>query len=151
MLPYRDSRFTTILLFVFFAIAIGYTLFEARGQILGPTISVPSGTQEVRDPYVMITGNAQRISSLSMDGNEIPVTKTGDFAEPYVLAPGYNRIVLDAKDSYGRSQEKVIEIMYLPNASSSSPLIYPGAGATSTPTTSSTTVEFSSSTAPVAQ
>lgn len=117
MLPYRDSRFTVIALLVFLAIALGYAIFEARGILIGPRIDVPQGISEVHEAYILIQGRAERISSLSMDGQQIPVTESGDFAQPYLLAPGYNRIVLDAKDSYGRARQQVIQILYAPATS----------------------------------
>ena len=117
MLPYRDSRFTVVALIAFFAIALGYALFEVRGVLLGPTIDIPAGISEVHDPYVLIQGRASRISSLSMNGKQIEVTEDGAFSQPYLLALGYNRIILDAKDSYGRSRQRVIEIMYVTSSS----------------------------------
>ena len=112
MLPYRDSRFTILALGIFFLIAILYALFEARGQLLGPTINIDTRVSIVQDPFLIIEGQAKRISSLTMNGKPIQVTESGAFREPYLLAPGYNRIVLNAKDSYGRSTEKMLEIMY---------------------------------------
>jgi hypothetical protein len=147
MLPYRDSRFTILALAVFFAIAFGYAIFEARGIVLGPTIDVPAGISEVHQAYVLIQGRATRISSLAMNGQQIQVTESGDFAQPYLLAPGYNRILLDAKDSYGRTREKVIEIMYLPNSTSSSTSGQANPSATSTVGTST---PAASSTSPIA-
>ena len=49
------------------------------------------------------------------------VTEEGAFEEPYVLAPGYNRIVLDAKDKYGRSRSRAIEIVYTPSQEPDTP------------------------------
>ncbi len=117
MLPYRDSRFTLIALVVFFLIAGGYAFYEARGMLFGPTIDVPAGVSEVHDPYVVIQGQANRISSLSMNGQPITVSEDGVFSQPYLLAPGYNRIILDAKDQYGRSRQRVIEIVYTSTSS----------------------------------
>ncbi|HWP61714.1 MAG TPA: hypothetical protein VN495_03855 [Candidatus Paceibacterota bacterium] len=116
MLPYRDSKLAFIALVVFFAIAILYALFEASGMLLGPTIHVDSQSLEVHEPYVTIQGQADRISSLAMNGASISVTETGAFSEPYLLAPGYNRIVLDAKDNYGRTTQKTLEIVYAPDS-----------------------------------
>ena len=149
MLPYRDSRFTVIALIVFFVIAIGYAFFEARGLLFGPTIDVPAGQTVVHDPYVVIQGSAQRISSLTMNGAQIQVTEAGAFSQPYLLASGYNRIVLDAKDQYGRTRERVIEIMYIPTSTPPAT----GSGTDSTTSTSSpqaTTSPSASSTTPVA-
>lgn len=114
MLPYRDSRLTYAALAAFFVIVLGYALFEARGLIFGPRISIPMEIARVEDPVVEIAGKAERIASLAMNGQPIPVTEDGDFAQTYVLAPGYNRITLDAADKYGRTSRKVIEIVYAP-------------------------------------
>ena len=137
MLPYRDSKITKIALVIFFVLVIGYAYFEAQGFLFGPAISVPSNVTEVHDPLVTIQGQASRISSLSMNGKQIAVTENGTFSEPYLLAEGDNRIVLDASDKYGRSRRQVIEIVYTPLAASSTQLT-----ATST---------LSASTSPMAQ
>ena len=112
MLPYRDSRLTQIALAVFFLILLGYAYFEARGILFGPRIDVISSISEVHDPYIVVKGHAERISALLMNGKAIAVTENGIFEEPYVLSEGYNRITLDAKDKYGRTSKKTIEVVY---------------------------------------
>ena len=133
MLPYRDSRITYIALGVFFLIVIGYAYFEARGILFGPSITVTSQVTEVHDPFITIKGQADRISSLTMNGKTIAVTENGAFEQPYLLAPGYNRIVLDARDKYGRSRSQAIEIIYTPDSTSS-----PQAAATRSPQAAAT-------------
>lgn len=132
MLPYRDSRITRVAIGIFFLIVAGYAYFELRGILFGPAISVSSAMSQVHEPFVSITGSASRISSLSMNGKAVTVTEAGVFNEPYLLAPGLNRIVLDAKDKYGRGRSKVIQIIYTPLS-----------GATSTPTSAATTTASS--------
>ncbi|HEY4488727.1 MAG TPA: hypothetical protein VJB97_04380 [Candidatus Paceibacterota bacterium] len=130
MLPYRDSRITKIALGVFFLMLVGYAYFEARGIIYGPSITVPSERVEIAEQFIIIRGKAERISELRMNGKSIGVTEAGTFAEPYLLAPGLNRIILDAKDKYGRERQEIIEILYTPSqgfapveeSASSSPL-----------------------------
>lgn len=114
MLPYRDSRLTYAALAAFFVIVLGYALFEARGLIFGPRITIPATQTRVEDPVVDIAGRAERISALTMNGQPVPVTEEGAFEQTYLLAPGYNRIVLDASDRYGRTNRKVLEIVYVP-------------------------------------
>ena len=75
---------------------------------------------EVDRSFITIEGTARRIATLSMNGETIPVTENGAFSEPYLLAPGYNRIVLTASDRYNKSTERVIEIVYTPVATSTS-------------------------------
>ena len=139
MLPYRDSKITKAALLVFFLLVLAYGYFEAQGFLFGPAISVTSGVTEVHQPYISIKGQAQRISSLSMNGKPITVTEDGSFDEPYLLAVGDNRIVLDATDKYGRSRRQVIEVVYTPEAASTTAQIIV---ATST---------LSASTSPMAQ
>ena len=134
MLPYRDNRLTYIALGIFFLIILGYAYYEARGLLFGPSITVSSDITEVHDPFVTIKGQADRIASLSMNGKTIPVTEDGAFEEPYLLSVGYNRIVLDASDKYGRTRRQAIEIVYTPKADAA-----PTPVATSTPSASSTT------------
>ena len=133
MLPYRDSRLTQIALAVFFVIIIGYAYYEGRGLLYGPRINVSSQIQEVHDPFVRVKGTADRIASLAMNGKQIKVTEAGAFDEPYLLAPGVNRILLDAKDKYGRSRQQVIQIVYTPTS-----VIMPIISATTTIATSTT-------------
>ena len=134
MLPYRDSRLTYIALGVLFLILLGYAYYEARGLLFGPTISVTSSVTEVHDPLITIKGHADRIASLSMNGTMISVTENGTFEEPYLLAEGYNRIVLDAKDKYGRNRRQVIEVVYMPSSAKTTE----GTAATSTSGATST-------------
>lgn len=123
MLPYRDSRITRIVLCAFFLLVIIYAYYEARGLLYGPSINIPSEITVSKDPFVTISGTAERIAELSMDGKPVPVTESGVFEEPYLLATGYNRIVLQARDKYGRTRERIIEIIYQPTATSSGAFI----------------------------
>ncbi len=146
MLPYRDSRLTRIILILFFLVVLGYAYYEARGLLFGPAIDLSSQTSTVvTTPYVLIQGQALRIASLSVDGNPIQVTEAGAFQEPYVLSPGVNRIVFDAKDKYGHATEKVVEIVYTPSAGAGAAAPTPGIAST-TPATSAAS---SSAVAPV--
>ena len=116
MLPQRDSNLTKIGLWIFFLVIIVYGLYEAQGLLFGPKIQVATQITIVHDPYIKIEGQAQRISSISMNGKDIPVTETGEFSEPFLLAKGDNRIALDAKDTYGRTTSSYVDIVYVPSA-----------------------------------
>jgi hypothetical protein len=144
MLPYRDSVLTKVILVLFFLIILGYAYFEAQGILFGPSIQISQSIEEVSDPYIELTGTTTHISELDMNGQSIPVTEAGAFDIPYALSPGYNRIVLDAKDKYGKSTEKVIQIVYTPSTSSGQ------TQATTTPETAATSTP-ATSTAPIAQ
>jgi hypothetical protein len=112
MLPYRDSFLTKVVLAIFFILVVGYAYYEARGIMYGPRITVTSDVHEVNEPYVIISGQAERIAALWMNGQPIAVTEDGVFEEPFLLSPGLNRIVLDAEDRYGRKRQKIVQIVY---------------------------------------
>ncbi|MDB5237930.1 MAG: hypothetical protein JWM46_200 [Candidatus Kaiserbacteria bacterium] len=120
MLPYRDSRITRVAIGIFFLVVVGYAYFELRGILFGPSVTVAGTASSTNDPSVSIAGSAQRISSLSLNGKAVTVTQTGAFDEPYLLAPGLNRIVLEAKDKYGRDTKQIISIVYIPAPAASS-------------------------------
>ncbi|MDO8562057.1 MAG: hypothetical protein Q7S05_04530, partial [bacterium] len=124
MLPYRDSRLSRIVLAAFFVIVIIYAYYEARGLLFGPTIRTSSEVTVSHERFITVRGTAERISELSMNGKPVPVTEEGVFEEPYLLANGHNRIVLRARDKYGRTRESVIEVIYEP-VESVSPIIQP--------------------------
>ena len=118
MLPHRDSKLTRIGLIVFFIVIVLYGLYEAQGLLFGPKIQVSTETTIVHDPYVKIEGRAERIVALSMNNKQIPVTESGEFSEPFLLARGENRIALVAKDTYGRTTSRYVDIMYVPTTDS---------------------------------
>lgn len=118
MLPYHDSRLTRIILIVFFIALASYAYYEVRGLLSGPVIEIDNRVMEVTTAFITIEGKAGHIATLSMNGKTIPVTEDGSFSEGYVLAEGYNRIVLEARDRYGNATEREIEIVYNPIASS---------------------------------
>lgn len=118
MLPYRDSRLTQIALGLFFLAVAAYAYFEVRGLLFGPHIFVASETMETHDQFVKITGRADHIASLTIDGAPVAVTTAGAFEIPYLLAPGVNRIELEARDNYKHSVSKTLEIVYVPKATS---------------------------------
>lgn len=119
MLPYRESKFTKIILVIFFVLVLGYAYFEGQDIIFGPVITIENRVMTVDQPFITIEGSAHRIASLRMNGQMITVTEDGVFSEPYLLAPGYNKITLNASDRYGKSTERVIEIIYTPDSTHS--------------------------------
>lgn len=133
MRPSRDSRFIRLLLTLFFLLAGGYALYEAQGLVYGPSIELEHVATSSDTAFTSIRGHAERISELRLNGNTISVTEDGEFDEPYLLADGSNRIILEARDARGRTTSATLDIVYhAPEGSSS--LTAPRA--TSSPATS---------------
>jgi len=128
MLPYRDSRLTQIALGLFFVAVLAYAYFEVRGLLYGPHIIIDSSMTEVHDRYVVVSGHTDHIASLNVNGTAVSLTTEGSFEVPYLLAPGVNTVVFDARDSYGGTTSRTVQIVYIPDDTS-----------TSTPTTTTAT------------
>lgn len=109
---FRESRVARIVLSFFFLLLIGYALYEARGVLIGPAIELPAEAMTVTEPFVHIRGTAERITELKLNGKQIPVTESGEFDEPFLLAEGSNWLLLEAKDARGRTTEKKLTIIY---------------------------------------
>lgn len=133
MLPYRDSHITQIALGVFFLAVLAYAYFEVRGLLYGPHIHIMSSPVIVHDQYVVIGGETDHIASLSVLGAPVAVDVNGAFEVPYLLAPGLNRIIFDAHDSYGHTASKTVEIVYMPAAASTASTTASSTASTSSP------------------
>jgi len=96
------------------AILAGYAYFESRAFLGGPQITVvtPENGATVEDDLIMITGTAQHISHITMNGRQIFVDTAGKFAEQYILSYGYNVITVAVEDRYGRTHEEHLELIY---------------------------------------
>ncbi len=132
MTPSRDSKPVRIALYLFFALLFAYALYEAWGMLYGPQIVIPEETIVVHEAYTLISGRAERITELRLNGARIPVTEEGEFSEAYLLAPGTNYLILEALDARGRSTEETVTIIYEapPSSGTPSPLPIPAASAT---------------------
>ena len=109
----RDSRFIRLILLIFFLLAAGYAAYEAQGLLYGPEIHLAEASRASPQALTSIRGTAERITELRLNGKTISVTEDGAFDEPYLLAPGSNRIILEARDARGRTTTETLDIVYL--------------------------------------
>ena len=116
MLPYRDSRIIRTTLLAFFLLLLVYGYYETRNVFFGPELTLPEEMITAYEPYATISGRAERISELRLNGTQIPVTESGAFSEVYGLAEGSNRLIFEARDARGRTTRKTVDIVYIPPA-----------------------------------
>lgn len=115
---YEDGKLIIrVLIISFFVLTIvGYSIFQAHKIITGPEIAIASpltgGTIHQSD--VDISGVAKNISFISVDDRPIHIDESGNFKEKLLLYPGYNIIKLQARDKFGASVEKHVELVYQP-------------------------------------
>lgn len=91
----------------------GYSLYEGRNIIRGPVLEIfqPSDGSAIQNPLVEIKGATKNISSISINDREITVDQEGVFNEKLLLSPGYNTVKLEASDRFGRTTEKILELV----------------------------------------
>ncbi|PIT90925.1 hypothetical protein COU17_03130 [Candidatus Kaiserbacteria bacterium CG10_big_fil_rev_8_21_14_0_10_49_17] len=104
---------------IFFSLVLvliigGYTLYEMRNVILGPTVSISSPATGTRSTEQLITveGIARNISRISLNDRPIFVDESGVFKEQLLLPFGYSIMTLKASDRFGRETIKTLELVY---------------------------------------
>jgi len=97
---------------LFFLIIITYSLFQARFVILGPHIKItsPKNGASLSSDLINITGQAKNISFISLNDRPIYVDDKGNFNEKLIAPLGSSIMTVRAKDRFGRSTEKQVQI-----------------------------------------
>lgn len=97
---------------------LAYIIFQARFFIAGPQIALynePSSVQT--DQLVTLSGHAENITYISVNGRPIHTDESGHFQEPVVLETGYTIVSIQANDRFGRSTKLQREFVYAPPSS----------------------------------
>lgn len=105
-------------------VVVSYSVFALEGIVRGPQIEIltPKSVNESRMRYfsyatttelIEVRGRAINARILMLNDTTIPQNLAGNFSESLLLAPGYNIITLEAKDQYGRTVKKTIEMILL--------------------------------------
>ena len=98
---------------VFLVGAGGYAIYQMRGLINGPRITVdsPANGSSLAAPLVTIRGRAEQVTKLFLNGEPLTPDRTGNFESQLLLAEGYNIIQLDGENRFGRRVEKKLELV----------------------------------------
>jgi hypothetical protein len=122
-------------------LVMGYALFEARGILRGPVILIdsPSSGDVVTEPLIHVTGTARNIKEIRMDARPIFISETGLIDEPLALLPGYNEVVFEGSDRFGKMTRIDLVLIYEPRHGDLplSPLPSAASSSTATSTTDS--------------
>jgi hypothetical protein len=96
------------------AVIIGYGAFRAKSLVEGPEIAVvsPLDGALVGESLVEIRGTAKNISFLTLNDDKIFTDESGEFREKILLSYGYNIMTLEAKDRFGRTTTKTLQLIY---------------------------------------
>ena len=92
---------------VFMALMIiGYAAYAAYPMIRGPVLAVAE--PEERGGTVVIEGETRRVSRLSINGLDVPITEGGSFVMERAYPVGYTVVVVHAEDRFGTSRERTL-------------------------------------------
>ncbi len=110
-----------LLLFGFLLIIALYSLFQARFLILGPriTVNTPANGSVLDNPVVLVSGRADNVAYLSLDGRQIYTDEKGLWSEKLIAPLGPSIMTIEARDRFGRRTVRLLNI-YL-TASSTNP------------------------------
>lgn len=95
---------------------LGYAYFEARPFLSGPGLIVtePLDGFSVTESPITVSGNARRITEITLNGNPIVVDEEGNFERVVPLSPGYAVIEVSVKDRFGRTRTETLRGTYAP-------------------------------------
>ncbi|MES2088041.1 MAG: hypothetical protein V4467_03555 [Patescibacteria group bacterium] len=110
-----SKRIITISLVILAILAIGAYGYRQSSEFrAGPIVTIhePASGSLFTEPLVTVSGNAQNISTISLNGGIIFVDSKGDFREQLLLLPGYNLLTVEAQDRFGKKIQKTLELVY---------------------------------------
>jgi len=137
----RDTKFyfrlTVVILFGLFI--LGYSYFQARKLIGGPSLVIesPQNGATLTESLVDIRGTARNVKEVSLNDRPIFTDEEGHFEEKLLVPPGYTIITLKAEDRFGRKTNRSLELYYdAPRTT----LVEVKTGTTTVATTSTSTI-----------
>lgn len=100
-------------LVAFFIILIAYSIFEARAYILGPEIWIdnPQNGEVIDNPLIVMEGHSKNISWISLNDRQIFTDEKGKWSEKLIVSPGLSIMTVSARDRFGRTTEKSVQIV----------------------------------------
>lgn len=93
-----------------------YGYRQSRQYLRGPVIVVTEPEDGFSSilPLLSITGKAGNAAFLTLNGKQIFTDEQGGFSEKLLLQEGYNIITIAAKDRFGRTAQRTLELVHKP-------------------------------------
>lgn len=94
-------------------IIVAYAIWRSLNYARGPMIVVfePKNGSSIASSTVIVSGRAERVNRLSVNGQAISVDERGAFKERIVIFPGLNKLTLSADDQFGRSTKLTLDLV----------------------------------------
>ena len=99
-------------LFLAFIIII-FSVFRSLNYLRGPGLEIyyPINGSVVSSPTIKISGQATRITKITLNGRAITIDEQGNWQETLIIFPGINIIKIEAQDQFGRTVSKQLDIV----------------------------------------
>ncbi len=93
-----------------------YAYFQSREYLQGPvlTIDEPLSGSLSTTSLIALHGTAKNVAFLTLNGRQIFTDELGRFSESLLLSEGYSIMTLEAKDRFGHTKTKKLELVYKP-------------------------------------
>lgn len=106
-------RFKRLFLAVCILLLVGFALFEARRYLAGPVLVIhsPLPGQSLDGPSIRVSGHAENLSYLHINGAQAYVDENGTISWVYAPPKGYTVLTATASDRFGR--ERVVSIPFI--------------------------------------
>ncbi len=115
-LPSLGTILRTLGVLSLMCLVVWYVHFQARNFLNGPRITLEDGnTIFHNEQRIQLTGNAENLVMLTLNGKEIHTDENGDFTHLLVLEHGYTIMTLEAQDRFGRTTHITKEYVYAPS------------------------------------
>jgi hypothetical protein len=103
-----------------------YAYVQSREYLRGPVLVItePENGASFTSSRTTLVGEAKNISFLTLNGRRIFTDERGLFKETILLPEGYSIHTLEAKDRFGHTVEKRLELVYK-QTSTTSPSVIP--------------------------
>jgi len=93
---------------------LAYAGWQSRHLLIGPELTIDSEPEVVQTGRViMLSGVAENVTSLTLNGRPIVTDRNGNFTEGIVLENGYSVVSIDAHDRFGRTVHWETPVVYV--------------------------------------
>ncbi len=93
---------------------LSYIIFQSRLLLAGPELALSPVSVVQGERVVEITGTADNITHIYLNGRAIETNGTGTFSERVILENGYTQVDITARDRYGRFAHVTQDLVYKP-------------------------------------